>query len=63
MTWKQLETHWPGRVWFSLRDDYEVLAEKFWRAEQLFICETAEFVVKMDKLRDRAREAGSTVAV
>lgn len=57
MTWKGLEAHWPGRVWHSLRDDYEVRAEKFWRAEQLFICETSEFVVKLDTLRDSARRA------
>lgn len=57
MTWKGLEAHWPGRVWHSLRDDYEVRAERFWRAEQLFICETSEFVVKLDKLRDSARVA------
>jgi hypothetical protein len=54
MTWKQLETHWPGRVWFSLRDDYERLAEKFWRSEQFFICETSEFVVKLGKVRELA---------
>ncbi len=59
MTWKKLEAHWPGRVWFSLRDDFELRAEKFWRAEQLFICETSDFVVKLDNLRDSARDTGS----
>lgn len=62
MTWKQLESHWPGRVWFSLRDDYEARAEKFWRAEQLFICETSDFIVKLDTLRDSARRATSSGA-
>lgn len=57
MTWKALEAHWPGRVWFSLRDDFEARAEKFWRAEQLFICETSNFVVKLGKLRDSARRS------
>lgn len=57
MMWRQLESHWPGRVWHSLRDDFEVRAERFWRSEQLFICETSEFVVKLGKLRDSARRA------
>lgn len=54
MTWKRLEDHWPGRVWFSLRDDYERLASRLYRAEKLFICQTSDFVVEMDRIRDRA---------
>ena len=56
MTWKRLEDHWPGRVWFSLRDDYERLAERLYRAEKVFICQTSDFVVKVDRIRDCAHD-------
>lgn len=51
-TWKRLEEHWPGRVWHSLRDDYEVIAHRFYLREKFFICEAANFVVKLGKLRE-----------
>lgn len=55
MTWTKLSEHWSGRVWSSLRDDFEVVAERVYRSEKLFICETADFIVKLSKMEDQRR--------
>lgn len=55
MTWRQLEAHWPGRVWQSLQDDYERLADRLYCREKVFICQASEFIVKEGTMRDSIR--------
>lgn len=54
-TWKALERHWPGREWWSLRDEYAMVARKFFANEKFFILETSNFILSMDRLREVRR--------
>jgi len=46
ISWKMLETVYPGRDWRSLRDDFEDLARQLWRSEKFFLSHVVDFVVK-----------------
>lgn len=48
-TWKQVEKLMPGRVWSSIRDDFEKLARLFYLKESHTVCATAEFITQLSK--------------
>jgi len=54
-SWKQTETVLKGRDWHSIRDDFEIVARRFYLKEQMTICEVAEFITEraQNNLRDQ----------
>ena len=48
-TWKQTEHLMPGRIWSSIRDDFEKLARRFYLKESHTVCVTAEFITRLSK--------------
>lgn len=47
--------HFPGSTPQSIRDDFERIAVRFFRAEQKIACDVSAFVVKLGKLRGVCR--------
>ena len=48
-TWKQAEGPLRGRVWSSIRDDFEKLSRRFYLKESHTVCVTAEFITQLSK--------------
>lgn len=49
-SWKALEEFYPGRTSFSIKDDFERLADRIWKVEKYFISSNIdEFHRKMRK--------------
>lgn len=48
-TWTQAESALKGRVWSSIRDDFEKTARRFYLKERHTVCVTAEFITQLSK--------------
>lgn len=48
-TWKGVEICYKGRLWSSIRDDFEKVARKFYLKESKMLCETAEYIMRLNK--------------
>ena len=48
-TWKQAEKVFAGRMWYSIRDDFETIAKVFYNKESHTIRTTAEYITKISK--------------
>jgi hypothetical protein len=54
-SWAALASgHWPGRDGLSLRDDFQRMADDFWRREKFFLSQVAETIVKEGTIKEPA---------
>ena len=55
-SWKQAEQIWHGRVWHSVRDDFDAAAHRFWLKEHRMLEETSDLIREHARMvRERGR--------